>query len=151
LTTSRGRYRHLDHTADLGIEAAAADENALFVICAKAVFDILMGGPGEGGQVACVKRVPIRVEAPDREILMLRWLRELLHLHDTGRWLFSDFEIEITPGKEGAFLLSGEARGQEYDPSLHRLQTELKAVTYHQLSVARAPDGEWRARVIFDI
>ena len=29
--------------------------------------------------------------------------------------------------------------------------TEVKAVTYHRLTVAQTPGGEWRATVLFDV
>ena len=40
--------------------------------------------------------------------------------------------------------------GERVDPSRHRLYTELKGVTYHQLAVRETPHGWW-ARVIFDV
>jgi len=40
--------------------------------------------------------------------------------------------------------------GEPFDSSRHQLISELKAVTYHQLSV-ECVDGLWRARIIFDV
>jgi hypothetical protein len=38
--------------------------------------------------------------------------------------------------------------GEQFDPRRHLMLTELKAVTYHQLNLARA-GGEWKARIVF--
>ena len=46
--------------------------------------------------------------------------------------------------------MAGERDREPYDPERHPLRTELKAVTYHQLEVARDGD-EWTGRVIFDV
>ncbi len=141
-------YRHLDHTADIGIEAEAPDGPSLFAICGRALFDILAG---EGAPIEESDSLGIEIEATDTAILLQRWLRELLHLHDAGRWLFRGFEVAIEDSGSGTMRLRGETRGERYDPARHRLETEIKAVTYHMLSAGPDAAGRWRARVIFDI
>lgn len=141
-----GRWSPLDHTGDVGIEAEAPDAPALFACCASAMFDILAG---EGRWRASSRR-EVSLEAPDLEILLVRWLRELLYLHDTERWVFTEFDVRLEEAPPG-WRLEGEARGEIFDPSRGSLRTELKAVTYHQLEARRHPDGAWRARLVFDI
>lgn len=143
----RCTYRQLDHTGDVGIEAEAGDENSLYSCCARALFDIIAGP--ECCEPATERQIV--VEAPDREILLVRWLRELLYLHDAERWLFSRFDVLTGESPDGGRCLRGLAWGERFDPARHRLRTELKAVTYHQIAVRRDPGGIWRARVIFDI
>jgi SHS2 domain-containing protein len=41
-------------------------------------------------------------------------------------------------------------KGERFDPSKHRINTEIKAVTYHQVTVKKTPDM-WVGRVIFDV
>ena len=41
-------------------------------------------------------------------------------------------------------------RGECFDPVRHRIEREIKAVTYHQASVTKTGDG-WLARVVFDV
>ena len=146
--TESGRYRYLDHTADIGIEAEAPDPPALFAICARALFDIIVC---EGVHIEESSTLDIRVEAPDLEILLVRWLRELLYLHEAEGWLFAGFHVATKDGPGGTMHLDARVSGERLDPSRHRLETELKAVTYHQLHVRRAQTGEWRARVILDV
>ena len=40
--------------------------------------------------------------------------------------------------------------GETYDATRHEIKIEVKAVTYHQLQIARETD-HWTARVILDI
>jgi SHS2 domain-containing protein len=42
------------------------------------------------------------------------------------------------------------AHGEKYDKARHRAGTYIKAVTYHQLSVQRTPEG-WKATVYLDV
>jgi len=142
-----GRWRHFDHTGDVGIDAEAPDLDSLFACCASALFDVL-AGPGPWIPSAARS---LAIDAADREILLQRWLRELLYLHDADRWIFCGFEVKVEGREGGGWRLEGTARGEKFDPSRHRLRTEIKAVTYHQLSVRLDSEGTWRARVIFDI
>ena len=47
--------------------------------------------------------------------------------------------------------VSARLRGEDADKRRHTLLTEIKAVTFHRLSAAQAPDGTWRATVLLDI
>jgi SHS2 domain-containing protein len=140
-------YWQIDHTGDIGIEAEAGDENGLFACCAEALFDIL----AEPISPAAPAERIVEVSAPDRETLLVRWLRELLYLHEVDRWIFNAFEVETARRPEGERRLRGVARGEIYDPARHLLRTELKAVTYHQIRFRKESEGLWRARVIFDV
>jgi SHS2 domain-containing protein len=46
--------------------------------------------------------------------------------------------------------LSAEVTLCAFDTALHPIKNEIKAVTYHQIEVARGAKG-WEAYVIFDI
>jgi len=142
-----GTFREFDHTGDIGIEAEAPDEVSLYATCARALFDIIAGR----APIETCGSLDIRVEAPDREMLMVRWLNELLYVHATERWIFREFDVAIGEKPDGGRWLEGMARGDRFDPARHALRTELKAVTYHQLSARRDEDGIWRARLVFDI
>jgi SHS2 domain-containing protein len=142
----KGTWRPVDHTGDVAIDAEAPTEEDLFACCAAALFEILAEPLGPGPR----REAHVSAEAPDDEVLMVRWLRELLYLHSTERWIFAEFEVALEGGEGAGRRLSGIARGEIFDPERHDIRTELKAVTYHQIRVGR--DGDlWRARVVFDV
>ena len=143
----KSSYRQFEHTGDLGIEASAPDEGSLFACCAGALFEILAGE----GSIRPADSLRVEIEAPDHELLMVRWLRELLFLQDARGWLFTSFDVVISEGREGQLRLSATATGERFDPHRHRLLTGVKAVTYHEIEVTQRPDLTWRARVLFDI
>ncbi len=74
---------------------------------------------------------------------MLRWLSELLYIHETQRLLFASFEVHV----DGTSL-RGRARGEGIDKKRHELKLAIKAVTRHRLTV---DPQKGVAEVIFDI
>jgi SHS2 domain-containing protein len=138
----RKKFRLLDHTADLGILVYGKDLEELFSNAGEAFFDIITD----------LRRVRerteriIRVESSNLEDLMVQWLGELLYVHDVDGLLFRSFFIDEL--RDGS--LKARARGEAFDGKRHLINTEIKAVTYHQIEVKKEK-GRWRARVIFDL
>ena len=144
------KYEIIDHTADIGIKVKADSLAELFGGAAYAMFDII----GELGNVEPKKAFKISAEAAFIEELLVGWLRELLYLYETKRVLFKRFVVEqIAPlTKKGVkgYRLKAEAFGERLNLARHEIKTEVKAVTYHQLSVARK-GNTWTAQVILDV
>jgi len=74
------------------------------------------------------------------------WLRELLKKFNTEHLAFREFDIKISDSQ----ALETTCKGEKINPSTHPLKTEIKAVTYHALTVKKKKEG-WEATVIFDI
>jgi SHS2 domain-containing protein len=136
------KFRILDHTGDLGILVFGRDLEELFSNAGEAFFDIITD----------VQRVResteriIRVEGPNLEDLMVRWLGELLYVHDVDGLLFRSFWIDELRDRS----LKARARGEAFDEKRHVMKTEIKAVTYHKIQVKEEKEG-WSARIIFDL
>ena len=133
------RYEEIDHTADVGIRAYGRTVDELFANAAEGMFSLI----AELATVKPVGEVGVRLEADDLPTLLLRWLSELLYVHETQRLLFSSFEAHVV----GASL-EGRARGEAIDKKRHELRLVIKAVTRHGLTVD--PDKRI-AEVVFDI
>lgn len=133
------RYEELDHTADVGIRAHGATLDELFAAAAAGMFSLV----ADLRKVRAVGEVEVRVKADDLEALMVRWLSELLFLHETQRLLLKEFDVRI----DGTSL-DARARGETIDKKRHELKLNIKAVTYHRLRVDRKAG---LAEVIFDI
>jgi SHS2 domain-containing protein len=86
-----------------------------------------------------------QLQEGDIEALLVSWLQELLYLLDTEDLVFGRFQVKLHN-----FSLEATAWGDVFDPNIHTMNTEVKAVTYHQLEVAKSDQG-WQAQVIFDI
>ena len=136
------RYKLFDHTADLGVEIYGKTVNELFANAAFSVFDIIT----ELKHVTPTMERQVVVEGEGWEDLLVNYLREILYLFNGEGLLLKEYSIL----KIGARRLEVMVKGERFDPAKHRINTEIKAVTYHQATVRETPDG-WVGRVIFDV
>ena len=135
-------YEIIDHTADLGMVVKGADARDLFTNAAYAMSDLMIEGD-MGGKGA--KR-RITIEGDDYSDLMVRWLGEILYLFDGEHLVVNRIKIKsISPSR-----LESTLTVASLDKGHHEILREIKAVTYHQITVEEKPHG-WEARVIFDI
>jgi protein archease len=135
-------YEPLSHTGDLGMLVYGRDLPELFAHAAWAMFDLM----SDATAIRPQQVVPVSLEAIDLEDLLVRWLNELLYLYDTQRFLCCE---ALFPTLEPTHL-TATVRGEPFDPTCHPIDTEIKAVTYHQIAVEQVA-GRWQARVIFDL
>jgi SHS2 domain-containing protein len=136
------RYKVFDHTADLGVAIYGKTVKELFANAAFAVFDIIT----DLNRVKTTEERTIIVEGEGWEDLLVNYLREVLYMFNGEGLLLKECSIiEIDPQH-----LEGRVSGELFNPSKHRINKEIKAVTYHQITV-RETLGMWMGRVIFDV
>ena len=135
-------YRIFDHTADLGVEVTAASQEELYADAAIALFDLLT----DPETVRSDASREVSIAGGDAADLLVNFLRELLDAYNHDGFLMKSCLVqEVNPRWLKALL-----RGESFDPARHRIEKEIKAVTYHQASVEKTEDG-WLARVVFDV
>jgi SHS2 domain-containing protein len=88
----------------------------------------------------------VSLTSVDREALLVDWLNHLLYLFDLDGFLGRDFQVESLTS-EG---LKARVTGENFDPARHPALTEVKAATFHQLSIVPVEDG-WEATVVLDL
>ena len=135
-------YRIFDHTADMGIEIYGEDLHQLFSNAGYALFDLIT----DIHKIEATTSLSVTIEATDQEDLMVRWLSELLSLHQLRGYLLSDFILHELEEKS----LRATVKGERYKSDRHEICKEIKAVTYHQLMVCKEKD-RWVARIVFDV
>jgi SHS2 domain-containing protein len=134
-------YRELEHTADIGIEITAPTRSALFRRAVLALAALLV----EPSNVASAGPRIVDITAGDDVELMHDLLTELLQLFAADGFIWRDAALE-----ERGRTLHAVLQGESFDPSRHTPRGEIKAVTYHQMTVEKLAN-EWRARIIFDV
>jgi SHS2 domain-containing protein len=137
------RFEFFDHTADIGAHIYGRTLAELFENGARAMYEAL--GQLRKSEVRGQK--PVTTEAANLEDLFHDWLADLLYEVEANQILYDEFEFhELTSNR-----LTATLRGGSIDFARSQTNEEIKAVTYHQLSVESLPDGTWRATVIFDV
>jgi SHS2 domain-containing protein len=137
----QGSFQFIDHTADAGILVIAPTLEGLFETSALALAELITSVDS----VSCRTVRQFQFEEDEVEVLLVSWLQELLYLLETEGLIFGRFQVNLRDS-----LLEASAWGEPFDPDVHTVKTEIKAVTYHQLEVVRTDRG-WQAQVIFDI
>jgi len=135
-------YRFTEHTADFGLEIFGVDAGDLFVQAARALTDLITDPKRLQGR----DQQTLTVRGDDWADLMVNWLRELLYLWNGREQLVCDVAL----GTLEQMRLVAKVTTDAYNPDVHPIRNEIKAVTYHQIEVGPYKAG-WRARVIFDI
>jgi SHS2 domain-containing protein len=139
--TGRGSFQFIDHTADVGIQVSAPSLEGLFETAGLAFTELVTSADS----LDCRTERRFKLQEDDIEILLVSWLQELLYLLDTEGLIFGRFQVKLQDSS-----LEAAAWGDVFDPDVHEMRTEIKAITYHQLEVVKSEDG-WQAQVIFDI
>ncbi|MCU0861873.1 MAG: archease [Methanomassiliicoccales archaeon] len=133
------RYELLEHTADVLIKAYGRDLEECFANAAYALFDQMV----DVSEVRPEVEMDLEVEGHDLESLLYNFLSEFLYLRDARQLVFSEFQVRFD-----GLRLRCRCKGERFDHSRHRPGHEVKAITYHMLSVH--PE-EPSVTVIFDI
>jgi SHS2 domain-containing protein len=136
------RYRILSHTADVGIIAGGATPAEAFESAAFGMFDLMFDlsrAPAPAHEWTGV----VAADTPGE--LLVAWLSALLAEAEIRGLAFSAFRARAA----GEGRLEGWAAGTAAD-AMELRGPPVKAVSYHDLSVAEVPGG-WEVRVIFDV
>lgn len=138
-----GWLREIEHTGDTGVEIEAPTRTELFARAALAMARLMVEEEG----IEPVERREVAARGVDDAELMHDLLAEALNLFLSDGFIWRDAAAATEDGERVVLTLTGE----RFDRRRHTLLGEIKAVTYHQLGVARSETGGWRARIIFDV
>jgi SHS2 domain-containing protein len=131
-----------EHTADLGLAIEADSLPALLAEAGEGLFEIIAG---DIAQIRPTTEDRFAVPGTDPMWLLFDWVAELHAAFEIRRMLYRSFQVSVD-----ATGLVAIARGEAYDPAVHTLAHEIKAITQHELVVRQDADG-WRATLIVDI
>lgn len=134
-------YEIIDHTADIGIRVRG---NSLCAVIEKSVLalsDLMIGKLKIIGK----EEREFKIEEENTEIALVRILEEILYLFESQRFAVSECKVDK---KKNNYKI--KLKGKVYNLEEIKEATEIKAVTYHKLSVKKLNE-HWEATVIFDI
>jgi SHS2 domain-containing protein len=118
------------------------NQKELFKNAAEAMFSVITSIK----KIEPSKKVPVTIDAPELEYLLVDWLNELNYLHQTKRIVFCKVKIE----RLSKTHLEATASGERFNAAKHHIEEEIKAATYYNLKIKKKKDV-LEAEVIFDI
>ncbi|MDD3087103.1 MAG: archease [Candidatus Omnitrophica bacterium] len=136
------KYEIIDHTADIGLKIIGSDLKELFENSGLSLFQI-----SSRKQFTKDKKhisVVIKQKSENIEELFINWLNELLSLSAARELIFH--HIKVNKINETGL----EAICQGSSINNYKVNIEIKAATYHNLSIKNNEKG-WEARVILDV
>ena len=136
-------YEIIEHTADIGVRGFGRTREELFAHLAQGMFSLIV--PPE--EVRATETTTVVIHSHGWDNLLISWLKDLLYLFDTRRFLGREFSLTTLEPNRLEAVVSGE----RLDDRRHHVDKEVKAVTYCDFDFRQDASGRWTAQVIFDI
>lgn len=132
-------YEYFDVTADIGFKAYGKNLNEAFENAGLAMFNIITNTD----DVVPQKDASFEITSEDEVSLLYDYLEELLFLHEVEFMLFCEFHVEI----DDDLHLKATVKGEGIDWDRHERKSEIKAITFHKMSVSKTDTVELHAIV----
>jgi len=133
------KYEILDHKADLRIKVFGGTKEELFL---NALLGMNEGLHPEIQNSESEKR-KIKIKSPDLSALLVDFLNEILRLSQTNMEIYDKTEFKELSDNEIETEVSGSR--------VEKFGEEIKAATYHDLSISQDKEGIWETVVLFDV
>ncbi|RZN60541.1 archease [Methanonatronarchaeum sp. AMET6-2] len=124
------KFKFLEHTADAQFIAYGNSTSEAFENVGLATFSVMM----DTKQVEVGEKRELTLKAEEMDELVYEWLSELIFLFSAENMVFCEFNVEIQDIDNG-YQLNGVIGGEKIDLEKHQIHTEVKAPTYHGLTV----------------
>ena len=142
MQTKHPNHTLLDHTSDLGIRIYGTDLVNLFENAGNSLTELLLNTK----KITGTTPLQIEIHGEDLEDLMVRWLGEILYLFEGENTVVTASKISRITERH----LKATLETVKFDPVIHEVLMEIKAVTYHNIQVTEK-NCTWEATVIFDL
>ena len=143
-------WEYLDDgvTSDVTFRATGPDLGALFTAAAEATTAAMIADAAT--TVRPLVAIPLVVTAPAPDLLLLRFLDELIFHKDARGLVLRATDVTVAGDDAAGWTARATLRGEAIDPARHTLAADVKAVTLYGLRVEPTPAG-WRAEATLDV
>ena len=141
------KFRIIPHTADMALRVFADNLETLFCHAAEGMMSLMTEESPPRGEWN--ETIEVNLEAVTPEELLINWLGEILFLSTVRGRLPGKFTVKRVQKENGRYKLAGEILANK-TPGKNRLSREIKAATYHNLTIRQSPNG-YRVDVVFDV
>ena len=131
-------WEEIEHTADWALRVRGGDLAALFENAALGMLSLMGGEIEAGGRY----QRTITLQAPDRIVLLVDWLNELLYFIESDEVLLDEIDVrQVTDTLLKATVRGGRSRNP---------RRQIKAASYHNLTIREVPTG-YETEIVFDV
>ncbi|MGC8684202.1 MAG: archease [bacterium] len=135
-------YKLLPHSSDICIQVQGNNIKELFKKGASALLDQILYKDKNDSKV--VKS--IRIKAPDRDLLFVYWLQEMLYQFYVYGLIYYRCKIKKLTSTDIEAIVTFT----KFHPQKHDVKREVKAVTHHNVSIMKKKN-KYIVRFVIDI
>ncbi len=135
-------YSLLEHPADVGIRAEGSSIDEAFEAAAEGAVSLMIDGSG----LTPEKVIRLSIDADDEQGLLFNLISELIYRRDAEHFLPFSLSVEI----RGPDHLDAVLSGCNFTAENPFLRSDVKAMTYHQMSINREHD-RWVIQFFVDV
>ncbi|MEE4262302.1 MAG: archease [Desulfobacteraceae bacterium] len=132
-------FEEIEHTADRALKIYGRNLAELLLNAARGL-NSLMKADGIINSTPVTKSIELK--AMDPESLLVEWLSELAYWAEAEMLVFSKYDLQSISPKQVRALVHGKRAT--------KLESQIKAVTYHNLEIVETDTG-LAATVVFDV
>lgn len=125
------KFKFVEHTADVGIEAYGKTLEETFENCALGFWEVMT----DTSKVRPKIKKVIKVKSEDLKSLLYDFLDKFLLFRDAEDLVFSKFKVKKIK-KNKQYELEAETWGEKFDPKKHEDRTVVKAITYQRMDIS---------------
>jgi SHS2 domain-containing protein len=127
------KYEFLEHTADAYIAAYGSTLEEAFENAAFSMFEVM----ASTNSVRQKTKNMFKIYGKDEYALLYNWLEKLLVTFDIKQMMYSKFKIEKIEKTKTGYRFKALVWGEKFNPEIHLPKSEIKAVTYHRMSIEK--------------
>jgi SHS2 domain-containing protein len=137
----RFKFLEREAIADYAILAEGDEISQAFEAAAEALFSLMFKNLDK---VKCKKRIVIQESAKSKDLLLFRFLNDLVYLKDKDRLALAKFKVRLNEKS-----LMCKCYGQKISKALEQ-NIDVKGVTLHNLWIKRF-NGKYRIHFVVDV
>jgi SHS2 domain-containing protein len=123
-------FRYLDHMTDVIVEAYGRTLEDAFANSARGLVNAMF----EISEVVPDTEIEIYADGYDLKSLLYNWLEKVILVMLIDNIVVSNLKVNISE-RNGIYSIKGVAMGEHIDLEKHHYKIEIKAVTYHEMTI----------------
>lgn len=132
--------------ADIAVHCRAKTVEKIFTLNAEALLHVCLEDPSKLSKVA---KYHISLQHNDHDLLLVKFLNELIFIKDTRGLLLYPETIQIVYCKD-VIVLDVDCIG-DYITNGYGINVDPKAITMHKLQCKKINNDEWESFIVIDV
>jgi len=138
-------FEFIEHTADLKFISYGNTLDECLKNSARAIFAAML----DLNSISPNNKKKIAIRAESLESLVHDFLSELIFLFSVKKMAFGRFDVNVKK-EDDNYILNAIAYGEKLNLKEHKIEKEVKAITYHDMKIEKK-DSEWSIQVVCDV